>query len=302
LYGDDERLRLIDNTTGGAIAELRIPARRRTPSREDESAATPPASPETQLRVLQVPRFLQRPVVAIPLTWFVFGLLWTQQSYVYDMIQNRLDSRTWLQITTIDMMSAFIWALLTPIVLRVARRFPLRRGNALVGGVAYFIAGIITTFIHGALLQRSAERNVPLASPAWETTFAVGFVIFLILVTIGHRDVFLEWLREREADAASLSAELEEAQTRASSLRTIPAVLLDALDGIAATVRRDPALTERQLTRLADYLRLALECGDARGLTEERKTALDAAVVSLRDIGAHSGTAIQNSSTLSRSA
>ena len=71
-------------------------------------------------------------------------------------------------------------------------------------------------------------------------------------------------------------------------MQAIPPVLLHSLDGIAETVRRDPALTERQLTRLADYLRLALECTDERGMTPERERALDSAVAALRDSGAYS--------------
>jgi len=47
-------------------------------------------------------------------------------------------------------------------------------------------------------------------------------------------------------------------------------------------------LTERQLTRLGDYLRLALECTDERGITPERERALDSAVAALRDSGAYS--------------
>jgi hypothetical protein len=50
---------------------------------------------------------------------------------------------------------------------------------------------------------------------------------------------------------------------------------------------RDPAQTERQLMRLADYLRLALECTDERGVTPERERALDAAVDELQSIGAY---------------
>jgi hypothetical protein len=64
-------------------------------------------------------------------------------------------------------------------------------------------------------------------------------------------------------------------------------VLLQSLDGIALTVRRDPSLSERQLMRLGDYLRLALECTDERGVTPERERALDTAVAALRDSGAY---------------
>ena len=64
-------------------------------------------------------------------------------------------------------------------------------------------------------------------------------------------------------------------------------MLLQSLSGIADTVRRDPDLTEKQLARLADYLRLALECTDARGITPERERALEAAVATLRETGAY---------------
>src|SRR5262249_11235653 len=126
-----------------------------------------------------------------------------------------------------------------------------------------------------------------LFAPEWEMSLFVDVVIFAVLVAIGHRGVFLEWLRAREAASALLTAELTEAQARAAKLQSIPPVLLHSLDGIANTVRRDPSLTERQLTRLADSLRLALECTDERGVTPERERALDTAVAALRDSGAH---------------
>jgi len=99
--------------------------------------------------------------------------------------------------------------------------------------------------------------------------------------------VLAEWLRQREADTSALERELALARDRSEELRRIPPVLLQSLDGIAATVRHDPGMTERQLARLADYLRLALECADLHGVTPERRRRLDAAAVALRDSGAY---------------
>src|SRR5262249_56236079 len=90
------------------------------------------------------------------------------------------------------------------------------------------------------------------------------------------------------AGAGALRTELAAAQVRAGKLQGIPQVLLHSLDGIAKTARRDPALTERQLTRLADYLRLALEYSDDQGMTPDRERALDFAVAALRESGAYS--------------
>ena len=109
-----------------------------------------------------------------------------------------------------------------------------------------------------------------------------------IIVAVAHRKVLVDWLRTREAAARALRAELERAQQRAAKLQLIPPILLGSLEGIAETVRRDPVQTERQLTRLADYLRIALECSDERGITPERERALENALAALRQSGAYS--------------
>ena len=96
-----------------------------------------------------------------------------------------------------------------------------------------------------------------------------------VLVAIGHRGVLpsgCERAKPRRCARAPSSPRRRHARAK---LQAIPPVLLQSLDGIAETVRRDPQLTERQLTRLADYLRLALECTDERGMTPERERALE---------------------------
>jgi hypothetical protein len=194
---------------------------------------------------------------------------------------------SWLDVVGSDVTRALTWALITPIMLTLSRRYPIRRDNIASRAPAYFLAGLATTFLHVAMVQRLTSPEVALWSPAWEMSFTVDFAIYWMLVAIGHRRVLTEWLRAREASAAALSAELATAQARAAKLQGIPTVLLHSLEGIAETARRDPALTERQLTRLADYLRLALEATDERGMTPERERALESAVAALRDSGAY---------------
>jgi hypothetical protein len=291
LYGDDDRLRLTTSELGGTVAELRIPVRRRdgvvAVSQDATAAQYHGPIRHIEVRPLRMPEVFKRPLVAIAAVWFVCGLGWTQQSIMYQTMRHREVGPFWT-VATHDMTSALIWALLTPIVLWVARQFPLRRSNVAARIFAYLIGSLATTFVHVALWQRLTSPEIPLVSQQWQMTFIVDFVIFWLLVAVGHRRVLAAWLRSREADAAVLSAELAAARVRAAKLQAIPPVLLQSLDGIAKTVRRDPSLTERQLTRLGDYLRLALECTDARGITPERERALDAAVAALRDSGAYS--------------
>lgn len=74
-------------------------------------------------------------------------------------------------------------------------------------------------------------------------------------------------------------------EARATALQTVPSALLAAIDRIAEDVGRDAALTERQLARLGDYLRAALETTDDDGTTPERRRRLDSAAAELRATG-----------------
>jgi hypothetical protein len=289
LYGDDDRLSLMGGNAGGAIAELRIPSRRRhdvTPVPESESAAVSIA--DTDVRVLRMPAMFRRPAVAITVTWLACGLLWTQQSYVFNTWRGRMGNSTWLTMARNDLTSAFVWALLTPFVLTMAKRFPIRREGMVWRVAVYFVASGCVAIAHIALLQWLTGRTGQLLAPVWQMNYVVDFAIFCVLVAIGHRGLLLGWLRAREAASATLTTELAVAQARAAKLQAIPPVLVRSLDGIAETARRDPALTERQLTKLADYLRLSLECTDERGMTPDRERALESAVVALRESGAYS--------------
>ncbi len=293
LYGEDpEHLRLSNSATKGAIAELAIPVRRRgEPLGATISEAPVVSIGDSAFVPLEMPAPLRSPWIAMPAVWFLWGLVWTQQSWLYDTLRHQLD-RTWLSLAKNDMTSALVWMLFTPIILAVAKRAPIRQGRVAGGVAAYSVAGMAVAISHIVLVQHLTNRAGSPFELAWLPILFVDCLIFFVLVSLSHRGVLLAWLRAREADSASLTAEVAAAQERAAKLQSIPPVLVRSLDGIAGTVRRDPSLTERQLMRLGDYLRLALECTDERGVTPERERALDTAVAALRDSGAYSVTLI----------
>ena len=81
---------------------------------------------DTDLRALRVPRLFRNPVVSIGVTWLSCGLVWTQQSFVFLAMRGRLGNASWLSIARNDMTSALVWAMLTPLVIAGAKRFPIR--------------------------------------------------------------------------------------------------------------------------------------------------------------------------------
>jgi len=287
LYGDD-RLRLLDGPSGGGVtAEVRVPRARRKAAGADGSEADArqtseagaPSSP-------RIPRILTHPATRLALIWSVCAGIWIQQSYIYLLVRHRLDQTTWRSLVRFDLTNALLWALLTPLVLRGVRRFPVRRPRAWLRVLALAAAGFVVTVVHIELLRLLTGQTAPLWSSTFLSNLIVDLGIFAVLVVIAHHAVLAEWLRQREADTSALEHELALANDRSGELRRIPPILLQSLDGIAARVRHDPATTERQLARLADYLRVALECADPQGVTHERRRRLDAAAAALRDSGA----------------
>ena len=283
LYGED-RLRLRDGPAG-VTAELRVP-------RERRFAAATPVDSETAAEksadaLPRYPAWLGHPIARLALIWIVFAGIWMQQSYIYLLVRHRLDGTSWWTLVRFDGTNALLWALLTPVVLRGVRRFPVRKPHAWLRTLALAAAGFAVTVTHVELLRILTRQTAPLWSSTFTSNLFVDVGIFGVLVVVAHRGALTDWLRQHEATTSTLERELAVARDRSADLRRIPPILLKSLDGIAATVRRDPGLTERQLMRLADYLRVALECADPLGVTNDRRRRLDAAAAALRDSGAY---------------
>jgi sensor histidine kinase YesM len=291
LYGRDDRIVLYGNGSSGTVAELRIPIRTRTSASQRDalpvlSTGIPPGTGRPSL--LHIPRVLRRPWVAIATTWFLFGLIWTQQSLGDLAIRHRLGGQSWFPVIRDNMLSAVLWALMTPLVLVLSQTVSMRWRSIGIRALILIPAGLCAALVHVAVLRRLTMPTVPLFNVAWLSVLVVDFVIFAVLTTIGHRSVVVSWLHERETEATTLTAELAAAESQAQKVRGIPPVLLNCLESIAKTVARDPAATEKQLTRLADYLRIALQCTDERGVTPAREEALGTALQALRIMDAYS--------------
>ncbi len=288
LYGDN-RLRLHDGPAG-VTAEVRVPRERRDgrhTATEIADASEPRSDAEPGAFVsMRLPSFLSSPAARLALVWTACAGVWMQQSYVYLLVRHRLDGASWPPLARFDATNAFLWALLTPLVLRTMKRFPVRGARAWLHALGLVGTCAAVTIAHTELLRVLTGRTSPLWSSAFLSNLIVDIWIFAVLVVVAHRAMLAEWLRQREADTSALETEVAIARDRSAELRRIPPMLLQSLDGIAATVRRDPGATERQLTRLADYLRVALECADPLGVTTERRRRLDGAAAALRESGA----------------
>ena len=151
----------------------------------------------------------------------------------------------------------WLWALLTPIVVWLARRYPLDRRWPWRHGLIHAAAGAAL-----AIVKTAAER----ALFAWLTgvwtywlvsTLALQFFVYGAIVTAAHGVVYFERSRERDL----LAARLADVRLQLLSMQLQPHFLFNTLNTIAELVHGDPDTADYMITGLSDLLRRTLELG-----------------------------------------
>jgi signal transduction histidine kinase len=159
---------------------------------------------------------------------------------------------------------------LTPIVLRLGRRFPFERGRIAASVGVHLLAMLGAAACHftvSAVCGRLAGQEFYLTHPFFEVVGRI-FVrnIHLELFTYGgvlalvHAFEYHRRFRERELAAARLETELAQAELEALKMQLHPHFLFNTLNTVAVLVRKqDTQGSIRMLSGLSDLLRLALE-------------------------------------------
>lgn len=186
-----------------------------------------------------------------------------------------------------NVVSYALWALLTPMVFRLARRFPLEHGLSVRWMVVHLGFGlamsflvelfnvvlVVLTFWIGEVDPPHQPPNFRSLSPVamlvrfW---FLDDFVIYLAVLVAGFvRNHFIRLRRHEQeaarlqAEAASLQAQLADARLSALRMQLNPHFLFNTLHTVSSLADEDPEGVQRIVARLSALLRRALE-GTAR--------------------------------------
>jgi two-component system LytT family sensor kinase len=209
--------------------------------------------------------FLRRPWLLMSAACLVPAILDVVQSY----IQGRIDpenapSWRWL------LWSGFEWIILgalIPITYFLGRRFPLRQPHV-ARHLAVHAAGALVLCIGWAglgLAFGTLLGTVPASISSWMLR-TVPWGVFMYFTTLGcvHALTYFAEVREREAQAARLAAQVAEARLSALRMQLHPHFLFNSLNALLVLVRdHDAKNAERMLELLSDVLRQVLR-GDTR--------------------------------------
>ena len=176
---------------------------------------------------------------------------------------------------------SYLWALLTPLIFWVSRRFNIERPDWRVRVVGHLVVALLV----GAIVDLVGDAFVfYYVQPSWlegetfnlledfiELDFLYEFAVYLAVLTAGFaRDYFLRY-QERQKEAtqlraqtAELEAKLADARLQALRMQLNPHFLFNTLHAISTLVERDPSGVRRMIARLSELLRYTLEETDAQ--------------------------------------
>lgn len=225
--------------------------------------------------------------------WTLFGVFFACQSIASSAYFGRPPAVR--QNFLIWLTCAYLWALLTPLVLALAKKFPLEKKVFRQRLSIHLAACILLSFLQLAayiLIRAALMLLMPIPPPpdsaavvaaasepvivatAWQaykgllvSAFHENVLLYFSLVGLWHAADYYRRFRERERraaqlelEAAQLETQLARAQLDALKMQIHPHFLFNTLNTISVLMQEEDTETaNRMLVRLSDLLRLALK-------------------------------------------
>ena len=164
----------------------------------------------------------------------------------------------------------WLWALLTPLVAWLARRYRLD-GDRRLRHAAIHVAVAIALAIAKTVADRAIFAAISgIRIYVLVSTIALQMVIYAGIVTAAHGIDYYRRSREREA----LERRLAETRLQLLGMQRQPHFLFNTLNTIAELVHHDPDTADDMIVGLSDLLRLTLELENRQRIPLREELAL----------------------------
>ncbi len=204
---------------------------------------------------------------ALFVAWTLFGLFMTVQIYV---VSTRLQQPvTWARVLFSEMSYAYLWMLLTPLVLHLSKRFSLEKPHFLRHAAFHFVFGFTFALLHRAAFgfitgfHNSITAAAPFSWSQWLTRVITyldyGVLLYGMILIIDYALQYQRRYQQNLLRTAQLETQLAQAQLQALKMQLHPHFLFNTLNAISVLIGKEPELARQTLRRLSELLRLALE-------------------------------------------
>jgi hypothetical protein len=227
-----------------------IPRRRRPMRNAVHNAAMGDISTRIQWRTLG-----RQPMTWVALFWLSLGLLYVPQQLIMAAVRGASDPDPVIILSNFGIW--IIWALFTPLVWRITRRWPIREAHTARSFGVHAVAALSLAIVHLVLMvgwlkligrSEPADKLVVLQLSG---VTATNIMLYALTAIACHG--YAWWQRYREAERLRV-----EAQLTALRAQLDPHFLFNTLNALAELAHQDAGLTERLVLRLAELLRRSL--------------------------------------------
>ena len=208
---------------------------------------------------------MRRPWLVIAVAWVIPATLAALQAFAQHRLGNWNGQLS--RILLFEFGDWLLYGALTPIVFYLARRFPLERPHLVQRVTIHLVAAWFNCALWafgGTVLRWLIYSDRGAFSDqnflGWFfTSLPFGVAVYFAVLGIEHAIFYFQKARERETQAAVLSAQLSEARLGALRMQMKPHFLLNSLNAVLVLVRdRDHATATRVLEELGEILRHVL--------------------------------------------
>src|SRR5438093_1933509 len=215
--------------------------------------------------------------------WTLVSIIFAGISYAAAIDENNKEFG-FISALRLNLVQFYVWAVLSPLVFRFSRRFPIELRPLNVRNLLLYFPALISfagihQVIHLAVLWSITPRwrqKYPALIDCYRAYFAFGFyidlIIALLIVIAVHALLYYQNFRASELAQSSLKTQLAQAQLKALKMQLHPHFLFNTLHSISSLVLEDPPKANSMIARLGDFLRLTLENSDQQLVSLKEET------------------------------
>ena len=167
-----------------------------------------------------------------------------------------------------ELVLTYVWALLTPAAMAVARRFPvwgekrIRNWTVELAAMVAFVLLHVMLFSGVGLLLNADVRGFGAARVfvgnmlAWTV---VDCIVFCTIIAVSHATIYYRVSKDRALRASQLETRLAQAQLQVLRMQLQPHFLFNTLHSISALMHKDVKRADSMMAALSDLLRMSLQ-------------------------------------------
>jgi sensor histidine kinase YesM len=209
--------------------------------------------------------------------WTIVALFFSTQ--IFMMYYSERQPIPYKRAFLVQGSACYLWALVTPLILWLARRFRIDRNQWLRKAALHFLFSLVLVtvlislhYVIYMILSGRVSSITPLRLIGYlYPNLDRWLLLYWFILLMSHAFNYYNSYRKGELKASQLRTQLVQSQLEALKMQVQPHFLFNTLHSISALLSKDTEGARKMITRLGDFLRLTLENSGSMEVTLQQE-------------------------------